>query len=54
MKTRPPEQQEDLARENGALRAMIAELLIANQQLRWQLKAEGESTMLLPCGFCRW
>jgi hypothetical protein len=33
----PPSDWEQLARENGGLRAIIAELLIANQKLRWEL-----------------
>jgi hypothetical protein len=28
---------EQLARENGSLRAIIADLLIKNQKLRWEL-----------------
>jgi hypothetical protein len=30
-----------LARENGSLRAIIAELLIKNQNLRWELHGHG-------------
>jgi hypothetical protein len=48
----PPPEREDLLRENGALRAIITELLIVNQELRWQLAAAGKSTRLLPCAFC--
>ncbi len=33
----PPSDWELLARENGGLRAIIAELLITNQKLRWEL-----------------
>ncbi len=33
----PPSDWQQLARENGGLRAIIAELLIANQKLRWEL-----------------
>jgi hypothetical protein len=29
----------ELVQENGSLRTMIAELLITNQELRWQLLA---------------
>jgi hypothetical protein len=36
----PPEWQE-LAQENGSLRVIIAELLIKNQNLRWQLSGHG-------------
>jgi hypothetical protein len=32
----PPDWQE-LAQENGSLRVIVAELLIKNQKLRWQL-----------------
>ena len=32
----PPEWQQ-LAQENGSLRAIIVELLIKNQKLRWEL-----------------
>jgi hypothetical protein len=36
----PPEWQE-LAQENGSLRAIVVELLIKNQNLRWQLSLNG-------------
>ncbi len=36
----PPEWQQ-LAQENGSLRVIIAELLIKNQKLRWQLSLNG-------------
>jgi hypothetical protein len=36
----PPEWQQ-LAQENGSLRAIIVELLIKNQNLRWQLSLNG-------------
>jgi hypothetical protein len=36
----PPEWQE-LAQENGSLRAIIVELLIKNQNLRWELSLNG-------------
>ena len=36
----PPEWQQ-LAQENGSLRVIIAELLIKNQNLRWQLSGHG-------------
>lgn len=36
----PPEWQQ-LAMENGSLRVIIAELLIKNQKLRWQLSGHG-------------
>ena len=36
----PPEWQQ-LAQENGSLRVIIAELLIKNQKLRWQLSGHG-------------
>jgi hypothetical protein len=32
---------QQLAQENGSLRAIIAELLIKNQNLRWQLQGHG-------------
>jgi hypothetical protein len=32
---------QQLARENGFLRAMIGELLIKNQKLRWELQGHG-------------
>ena len=35
-----PEWQE-LAQENGSLRAIIVELLIKNQNLRWELSLNG-------------
>ena len=34
----PSSDWQDLARENGSLRAIIAELLITNQKLRWELQ----------------
>jgi hypothetical protein len=33
----PPSDWQQLARENGSLRVIIAELLIKNQKLRWEL-----------------
>ena len=36
----PPEWQQ-LAMENGSLRVIIAELLLKNQKLRWQLSLSG-------------
>ena len=36
----PPSNWELLARENCGLRAIIAELLITNQNLRWELGRE--------------
>jgi hypothetical protein len=32
---------QQLAQENGSLRAIIAELLIKNQNLRWKLEGHG-------------
>jgi len=32
---------QQLAQENGSLRAIIAELLIKNQNLRWELEGHG-------------
>jgi hypothetical protein len=32
---------QQLAQENGSLRAIIAELLIKNQNLRWELQGRG-------------
>jgi len=32
---------QQLAQENGSLRAIIAELLIKNQNLRWELQGQG-------------
>jgi hypothetical protein len=32
---------QQLAHENGSLRAIIAELLIKNQNLRWELQGHG-------------
>lgn len=32
---------QQLAQENGSLRAIIAELLIKNQNLRWELEGQG-------------
>jgi hypothetical protein len=32
---------QQLAQENGSLRAIIAELLIKNQNLRWELQGHG-------------
>lgn len=34
----PPSDCQYLVRENGSLRAIIAELLITNQKLRWELQ----------------
>jgi hypothetical protein len=42
METRNDEPDlQQLAQENGSLRALIAELLIKNQQLRWELQGRG-------------
>jgi hypothetical protein len=35
---------QELAQENGSLRAIIAELLIKNQKLRWELLGHGCAT----------
>ena len=32
---------QELVKENGSLRAIIAELLIKNQNLRWELQGRG-------------
>jgi hypothetical protein len=32
---------QELAQENGSLRVIIAELLIKNQKLRWELQGHG-------------
>jgi hypothetical protein len=37
----PPLDWQELAQENGALRAIVAELLIKNQKLRWELLRRG-------------
>ncbi len=37
----PPSDWQELAQENGSLRAIIAELLIKNQKLRWELLGHG-------------
>jgi hypothetical protein len=37
----PPLDWQQLAQENGSLRAIIAELLIKNQNLRWELLNRG-------------
>jgi hypothetical protein len=34
-----PSEWQELAQENGSLRAIIAELLLTNQTLRWELLA---------------
>ena len=44
----PPSDWQQLARENGALRAIIAELLIANQKLRWELRGTDASRRTIP------
>ena len=36
-----PEEWQQIALENGSLRVIIAELLIKNQNLRWQLSGHG-------------
>jgi len=36
-----PEEWQQIALENGSLRVIIAELLIKNQKLRWQLSGHG-------------
>jgi hypothetical protein len=36
-----PAEWQQLAQENGSLRAIIVELLIKNQNLRWQLSLNG-------------
>ena len=40
----PPQDWQQLAQENGSLRAIIAELLIKNQNLRWELMSRGSAT----------
>ena len=37
----PPLDWQQLAQENGTLRAIVAELLIKNQNLRWELLGRG-------------
>jgi hypothetical protein len=37
----PQSNWQELAQENGSLRAIIAELLIKNQKLRWELLGHG-------------
>ena len=37
----PPSEWQELAQENGSLRTIIAELLIKNQKLRWELLGNG-------------
>jgi hypothetical protein len=37
----PPSDWQQLAQENGTLRAIVAELLIKNQKLRWELLGRG-------------
>jgi hypothetical protein len=37
----PPEEWQQLAQENGSLRKIIVELLIKNQNLRWELSLNG-------------
>jgi hypothetical protein len=37
----PPLDWQELAQENGSLRVIIAELLIKNQKLRWELLGHG-------------
>jgi hypothetical protein len=37
----PPLDWQQLAQENGSLRVIIAELLIKNQKLRWELSGRG-------------
>jgi hypothetical protein len=36
-----PQDWQQLALENGSLRAIIGELLIKNQRLRWELQGHG-------------
>jgi hypothetical protein len=36
-----PQDWQQLAKENGSLRAIIGELLIKNQKLRWELQGHG-------------
>jgi hypothetical protein len=36
-----PEEWQQIAQENGSLRVIIAELLIKNQNLRWELSGHG-------------
>jgi hypothetical protein len=36
-----PQDWQQLAQENGSLRAIIGELLIKNQRLRWELQEHG-------------
>jgi hypothetical protein len=45
----PPPDWQHLVRENGSLRAIIAELLIANQQLRWELLGYRTGPAHDPC-----
>jgi hypothetical protein len=37
----PPQEWQQLAQENGSLRKIIVELLIKNQNLRWELSLNG-------------
>ena len=37
--SKQPSEWQQMAQENGSLRAIIAELLIKNQNLRWELLA---------------
>ncbi|MGC2403009.1 MAG: hypothetical protein WA510_24690 [Acidobacteriaceae bacterium] len=39
---------QNLIQENGALRAIITELLIVNQELRWELLACGNDPLSAP------
>jgi hypothetical protein len=43
----PPEWQQ-LAQENGSLRKIIVELLIKNQNLRWELSLNGSRPVQDP------
>lgn len=36
-----PQDWQQLAQEDGSLRALIGELLIKNQKLRWELQGHG-------------
>jgi hypothetical protein len=37
----PPQEWQQLAQENGSLRKIIVELLIKNENLRWELSLNG-------------
>ena len=44
----PPSDWQELAQENGSLRAIIAELLIKNQKLRWELRGTAAARFTIP------